>query len=100
LHQEYQNFVRLNTEIVVIGSENADIFQKYWLKQELPFIGIPDPEHTIQQLYGQEVNPFKLGRLPAQMLVDLSGRLRYVHYGSSMADIPSCKEILDLLKIE
>jgi len=100
LHQEYQNFVQLNTEIVVIGSENTGIFKKYWMKQELPFIGIPDPEHTIQKLYGQEVNPFKLGRLPAQMLVDLSGMLQYVHYGSSMADIPSCKKILDLLKLE
>lgn len=95
LRRDYQHFVKSNTEIIVVGSEKAELFQKYWLKEDLPFIGIPDPEHIIQRLYGQEVKPFKLGRLPAQMLIDKSGMLRYVHYGNSMMDIPSNKEIMD-----
>ncbi len=40
---------------------------------------------------------FKLGRMPAQMLIDKSGVLRYVHYGHSMADIPTNEEILSLI---
>jgi peroxiredoxin Q/BCP len=68
------------------------------MKEELPFIGLPDPEHKILKLYGQEASLFKLGRLPAQMLVDKSGMLRYVHYGHSMADIPSNKEIINIVK--
>jgi hypothetical protein len=35
----------------------------------------------------------KLGKLPAQMLIDKSGILKYVHYGKSMADIPDISEI-------
>ena len=98
LRQDYKRFVKLNTEIVVVGPENAESFKKFWMKENLPFIGLPDPEHKILKRYGQEVSLFKLGRLPAQMLIDMSGRLRYVHYGHSMADIPSNKEITNLIK--
>jgi len=44
------------------------------------------------------VKLFKLGRLPAQMLIDRSGKVRFVHYGHSMADIPPNGEILDLIR--
>ena len=98
LRQDYERFVKLNTEIIVAGPENAESFQKYWMKEALPFIGLPDPEHRILKLYGQEASLFKLGRLPAQMLIDKSRILRYVHYGHSMADIPSNKEIMNLVK--
>ena len=81
----------------MVGPEDAESFRQYWLKEDLPFIGLPDPRHTVLQLYGQEVNLFKLGRLPAQMLIDASGMLRYVHYGHSMADIPANEEILRLI---
>ncbi len=97
LCQDYQEFVTLNTEIIVVGSEKAESFQKFWLEEDLPFIGLPDPEHIIQKLYGQEVKPLKLGRMPAQVLVGISGMIRYVHYGNSMSDIPTSKEIIQLI---
>jgi peroxiredoxin Q/BCP len=98
LRQGYQQFVALNTEILVIGPETAAAFRQYWQQEDLPFIGLPDPEHRVLKLYGQEVKLFKLGRLPAQMLIDTSGMLRYVHYGHSMADIPANEEILQLIR--
>lgn len=97
LRQDYEKFVKLDTEIMVAGPENAGDFQKYWEKEKLPFIGLPDPEHKVLKLYGQEVKLFKLGRLPAQLIIDKSGQVRYVHYGHSMTDIPENKELLDLL---
>jgi len=97
LRRDYQRFVELDTEILVVGPEDAGSFQKYWEKETLPFVGLPDPSHTVLKLYGQEVKIFKLGRMPAQMLIDRSGTLRYVHYGHSMADIPPNEEILDLI---
>lgn len=98
LRQDYQRFVEVAAEIIVVGPENAESFRKYWMKENLPFIGLPDPEHGVLKLYGQEVNLFKLGRMPAQMLIDKAGRLRYVHYGHSMMDIPSNDEIISLMK--
>ena len=98
LRQDYQRFLTLDIEIVVIGPEGAESFRKYWKKEDLPFIGLPDPKHKILKLYGQEVKLFKLGRMPAQMLIDKFGMLRYVHYGHSMADIPLNEDIMNLIK--
>lgn len=98
LRQVYRRFLKLDTQIVVIGPEGAESFREYWRKEDLPFIGLPDPKHEILKLYGQEVKLFKLGRMPAQMLIDKSGMLRYVHYGHSMADLPLNKDIINLIK--
>ena len=84
---------------MTIGPENAKSFKKYWEKNEIPFIGLPDEIHNVLNHYGQEVKLIKLGRMPAQMLVDKQGTLRYVHYGHSMKDIPTNEEILGLLDV-
>lgn len=82
---------------MVVGAENRDKFAKYWEEHDLPFVGLPDPTHSVLKLYGQEVNLFKFGRMPAQVLIDENGIARYVHYGHSMADIPENVELLDLI---
>ncbi len=97
LRQDYPAFVDADTEVIVLGPEKPGAFQKYWAKESLPFVGLPDPRHTVLKLYGQQIKWLKLGRMPAQMLVDKSGTLRFVHYGNSMADIPPTGEMLELL---
>ena len=97
LRQEYDRFVAQDGEIVVIGPEENMSFADYWQEHDLPFVGLPDPNHHILQLYGQEVKLFKLGRMPAQVIVDKAGIARYVHYGYSMRDIPPNDELLTLL---
>ena len=99
LRQDYDKFTAQETEIVVVGPENANAFSNYWKKNDLPFIGLSDPSHTVLKRYGQEVNLFKFGRMPAQVAIDKNGTARYVHYGHNAADIPANEEILDLLKI-
>lgn len=100
LRRDYEKFAKLDTEILVAGPENAEAFKKYWEKENLQFVGLPDPEHRVLKLYGQEVKLFKLGRLPAQVIIDKSGRVRFVHYGHSMMDIPENKELLELLETQ
>jgi peroxiredoxin len=96
LRQGYPQFVARDIEVVVVGPEDARAFAAYWEKESLPFIGLPDPTHSVLKLYGQEVNLFKLGRMPAQVLIDKAGAARFVHYGHSMSDIPKNEEILAL----
>lgn len=98
LRQDYEKFVKLDTEIIVAGPEKAEAFKNYWEKENLPFIGLPDPEHKVLKLYGQEIKIFKLGRMPAQMLIDKSSKVRFVHYGHSMSDIPPNEEIINLIE--
>ena len=96
LRQDYPQFVARDIEIVVVGPEDARAFSDYWQKESLPFIGLPDPTRSVLKLYGQEVNLFKLGRMPAQVLIDKAGVARFVHYGHDMSDIPENEEILAL----
>ncbi len=93
LRKDSGKLTKLDIEVLVVGPENSDSFREYWEKESLPFIGLPDPDHSVMKLYGQEVKIFKLGRMPAQMLIDKSGILKFVYYGNSMADIPDLSEI-------
>ena len=47
--------------------------------------------------YKQEVNIFKLGRMPLVTIVDGRGMIRFAHYGASMSDIPPNAELLDVI---
>jgi peroxiredoxin Q/BCP len=98
LRQDYSKFQALDTEIIAVGPEDADNFSMYWKSHKIPFIGLPDPTHSVLKRYGQEVNLFKLGRMPAQVLIDKQGLARYVHYGHAMSDIPENQEILQTIQ--
>lgn len=97
LRQGYPEFTARGAEIIVAGPEKPEAFATYWNDHDLPFVGLPDPKHSVLKLYGQEVSLFKLGRMPAQVVVDGAGVARYAHYGHSMGDIPSNAELLAVL---
>ena len=97
LRQDYPEFVKRQTQVIVVGPDNAQAFEAYWKEHDLPFTGLPDPHASVLRQYGQEVNLFKLGRMPAQVIVDKAGVARFVHYGHSMSDIPENAEVLTLL---
>jgi peroxiredoxin len=97
LRPDYAEFVRREAEVAVVGPDLPAAFKSYWEQNGLPFLGVPDPAHSVLKLYGQEVDLFKLGRMPAQVVVDKQGIARFVHYGHSMSDIPSNVELLTLL---
>jgi len=97
LRRDFDKFEKSGTVILVVGPEDRKAFARYWQANDLPFYGLPDPGHSVLKLYGQEVNLFKLGRMPAQVLIDRRGIARYAHYGHSMSDIPENDEILKVI---
>jgi peroxiredoxin len=97
LRQDYDQFVARDAAVVVVGPEPAERFAAYFGENNLPFIGLPNPDRSVIKLYGQEIKLFKMGRMPAQVMVDKNGVARYVHYGHSMSDIPTNAEMLALL---
>ena len=96
LRQEYDEFVRRDAEVIAIGPEEPEAFTEYWREHEMPFLGLPDPTHTVGDLYYQEVNLLKLGRMPAMMIIDKQGTIRRAHYAGSMQDILHNDEVLAL----
>jgi len=97
LRNEYEKFTSRGVEILAIGPNARDIFEQYWTKEKIPFIGLPDADHRIARMYKQEVNLFKLGRMPLSCIVDRKGYIRFAHYGASMQDIPSNNELLHVI---
>ena len=97
LRQSIEAYERRDAEIVVVGPESRKAFLQYWEDHDLPFVGLPDPDHSVLKQYGQEVKLFKMGRMPAQVIVDKEGMVRYAYYGGSMGDIPSNAEVLAVL---
>ena len=97
LRQSHADFVERDTTVIVAGPDKAKKFIAYFGEHNLPFIGLPDPKHSVLKLYGQQIKIFKLGRMPAQCLIDKNGIVRFVHYGHNMADIPEPNEMLNLI---
>ena len=97
LRRSHADFVERDTVVLVAGPDKARKFADYFGEHNLPFIGLPDPKHSVLKLYGQKVKIFKLGRMPAQCLIDKKGIVRFVHYGHDMTDIPETAEMLDLI---
>ena len=97
MRDQYSEFLSRGAEIVAVGTDSVNSFQAYWDKENIPYIGLPDPEVKVPRLYKQEVNIFKLGRMPLNCVVDTKGRIRYVHYGSNMTDIPDNETFLNVI---
>lgn len=97
LHQDYNKFFELDTEIIAIGPDSNADFRKFWEEHGLEFIGIGDEKQRILKLYDQKISLLKLGRMPAQMIIDKNGILKFIHYGNSMKDIPENSEIIKII---
>ena len=97
LRQDYAEFEKRDAEIVVVGPEDSSAFASYWDKESLPFVGLPDPDHSVANRYGQEVKLLKMGRMPAMMVIDKTGEIIYIHYANSMKDIPANRDVLAVL---
>jgi len=97
LRQDYEAFVERDTVVIAVGPDSKQAFKDYWADNDMPFIGLADPEHQVAKQYDQEVNLLKFGRIPAQMIIDKQGIARFVHYSNSMSDIPANQDILNMI---
>ncbi len=97
MRDEFAAFTARDAVILTIGPDGPNSFRRYWESEHLPFIGLADPKHTVADAFNQEWNIFKLGRVPAMMLIDKQGQIRYQHYSSSMSDIPENNLVLSIL---
>lgn len=97
MRQDYAAFTARDAAVLAIGPDGPRAYQRFWEENEMPLIGLADPKHTVADLYRQGVNLRKLGRMPAVLVVDQAGFIRYQHYGESMSDIPLNEELLTKL---
>jgi len=97
MRDHYSDFTSRGVEIVAVGPDTMSAFQEYWAKESIPYIGLPDPDRSVSKLYKQEINLFKLGRMPLNSVLDIDGHIRYIHYGANMTDIPDNETFLEVI---
>jgi peroxiredoxin len=97
LRDGYSEITARNAEILAIGPDSLEKFVSYWKENNIPFPGLPDPDKQVSKVYKQEVNLFKLGRMPLNTVVDRKGFIRFIHYGYSMSDIPDNEALLEVI---
>jgi mycoredoxin-dependent peroxiredoxin len=84
----------LEIEVIAIGPDGPRAFKKYWEEEKIPFPGCPDIGSKVADVYRQEVNILKFGRMPAEFIIDKYAVIRYLHYGESMSDIPTVDDLI------
>ncbi len=98
LRQDYGQFVTRGAEILVVNPDSAEEVKNFAESMALTFPMLVDPGHEVANFYGQEVNLLKLGRMPALVVLDRAGLVRYEHLGGSMMDTPKNSEVLAVLE--
>jgi len=98
MKEDIKQFTDRKAQIVVIVPHSEEKTKSYWGKENLPYIGIPDPDGTLGKLYGQEWNLIKLGRMPALFIIDKKGTIAFAQYAKNMADIPENDNLFQILE--
>ncbi len=94
LHQDIEKFNEKKIKVIAICPEKIEAVNKFMEKNELSFDLVSDNNHKLAGIYGQETKLLKLGRMPAQVIIDNDEKIKFKHYANSMKDIIENQEIL------
>jgi peroxiredoxin len=97
LRQDQAKFKTSGAAVLIVGPDGPHAFRRYWQENDMPFPGLADLRSRVANRYEQEVNLFKMGRMPALFVIDKNGVIRYAHYGDSMEDIPTNDVVLAVI---
>jgi peroxiredoxin len=101
LAKDIEKFKQLNAElypILVDTEKHAKGMYKAYAKHAFPIYYDQSDEKIASSVLNQEWKLFKLGRMPALLIIDTQQVIRYAHYGDSMSDIPRNEEVLKVLE--
>ena len=82
----------------MIGQETPEDFTDIWESKSLSYLGLPDDDGQVSELYQQEYKPEEYGLMPAVFIIDPDGIIQYIHFGASMDDIPANEDLFQVLE--
>ena len=97
LRQDYDAIVERGAEVVVVGPDSHEAFKAFWKAEDMPFIGLADPDHSVSNRFGQRVKMLRFGRMPSLLVIDRDGKIRFRRDGESMRDIVDTAGLLGAL---
>lgn len=94
LQEDYEKFLNKNIRILAVCPENEDKVISFKEKNNISFDLLPDNTHEIAKRYSQQFRILKLGRMPAQIILNKDLNKVFEHYSDNMKDIIKNEEIL------
>ena len=98
LRRDFDKFKELDGYLFPILAERENNAKKMEEKYTKNYAVFYDKSKKVVSMLKQEVIPKKLGRMPALLIVDKMGIIRYAYYGDDMTDIPENEVILEILR--
>lgn len=93
--EKFEDFNAILYAILPDDFESAKNFETNFARK---FPIYYDAKKKVNKMLKQEVKPLKLGRMPALLIIDGQGIIRYAYYSDSMDDIPTNEELFEVLK--
>ncbi|MDX9851597.1 MAG: redoxin domain-containing protein [Anaerolineaceae bacterium] len=97
LRQDYQRFMDLNTEILVMVPNGPKMIEKHIQKNNTPYRILSDKGLKVAAQYFQVKKFFAVGT-PTVFLVNQKGEILYTFYGKSVQEVPKNAEPLAVLQ--
>ena len=97
--KDIDQFKQLNTviyPILVDKQKNAIKMEQKYAKEKFP-IFYDENKDVVKRLH-QEFKILKFGRMPALLIVDKEGVIKFAYYSNSMSDILKNKELFKVLE--
>ena len=76
--------------------DNAKKLEEKYAKGKYPVYY--DPTKKVPKMLSQQVIMRKFGRMPAMLVVDKKGIIRFAYYSDSMSDIPRNEEVFEVIR--
>lgn len=98
LRDAYEEFQKYNAIIYAILPDNLENAKNFESKFAKIYPIYYDDKKEVNKMLKQEVKTLKFGRMPALLVIDKQGIIKYAYYSDSMDDIPENEELFEVLK--
>lgn len=98
LQQDIEKFKAKGVKIIAVCPEKEDKVDAFIKKNNCTFDFLSDSDHKHADKYGQKVKLLKLGRMPAQILMDKDEKIIFSHFANNMKAIVENDEVLEKIK--
>ena len=98
LGDDFEKFKEFNAVLFAILPDDFENARKFEADFAKKFPIYYDAKKKVNKMLRQEVKPLKLGRMPALLIINKKGIIKYAYYSDSMEDIPANEELFEVLK--
>lgn len=98
MRRDYDKYLALDAELLVIGHQDMATCQAYFRNNELPFPGLVDEAYSVYQQFDVQSKAVSLGQRPGLFIIDKAGTVRFAYVGWQQWEIPPNNEVLEMLE--